>query len=171
MNNLFNICSRLVEAYDLVHDDEYDAEAVQTTIEMIEMELEEKADNFANMIKTVNGEVNVIDLEIKRLQELKHRKVNFIDSLRGYLKYAMIYADKMKFKTTLHSFSIRNTAPSVSVYDISKFQPDSEWWKPRKYDEGELNKTAIKDAINAGEVIPGAELKRGESLVIGGIKQ
>jgi hypothetical protein len=49
---------------------------------------------------------------------------------------------------------------------MEELKNHAQWWKPRKWDEGELDRTAIKKALEAGETVAGAHMRQTESLRI-----
>lgn len=51
---LYEISEQLVTMEDMLYDDTVDLETVQDTLEMINMDFEDKADNYAKIIRT-NG--------------------------------------------------------------------------------------------------------------------
>ena len=54
----------------------------------------------------------------------------------------------------------------MHITDISQVLSNEAYIKPRKYDESEINKTAVKEALLAGENVPGAELVTNLNLQI-----
>lgn len=51
---LYEISEELMTLEDMLYDDTVDQETVQDTLEMINMDFEDKADNYAKIIRT-NG--------------------------------------------------------------------------------------------------------------------
>ena len=74
----------------------------------------------------------------------------------------MITADKKKFKTNFHSFSIRKNAPSLD--NVDSFKVPDEYMVVTKT----VNRTELLKAVKANpEAFEGiASLKQTESLVI-----
>ncbi len=69
--------------------------------------------------------------------------------------------DKVKFKTDLHSFSLRNS--TKTVIDDEKLIPSTYKTEVTTY---KVDKTSIKKDILAGEVIEGVHLEENKSLQI-----
>ena len=166
MSTLFNITERLLKAYEMEMSDEYDEDIMADTIEGIELELESKADNFAWLIDHINGDLETIKKEKQRLSGLETSKKNFIRRLKVSLQGAMEATGKIKFGTAYRNFLLQNNPVSVRVSNVDELKNHIEYWKPRKWDESELNKTAIKDAIKAGVEVPGASLESSVGLRI-----
>ena len=84
--------------------------------------------------------------------------------MKSALEESMKLTGKTKFKTQLWSFGIQKNAPSVIIdaESIDKI-PD----RFIKYAEPEINKAALKEALNAGEDLKGiAHFEQSQSLRI-----
>ncbi|MCG9921342.1 siphovirus Gp157 family protein [Streptococcus suis] len=75
------------------------------------------------------------------------------------VKEAMLLTNQQKVDTGLFKLSLRKTE-SVTVFDATKLTDDFLKVKV------EPNKTEIKKAIKNGQVVSGAELTEGRSLVV-----
>ena len=107
MSNIFELTSEYRQLLTMMEDPEIDEQAVADTMEGIEMEIEQKADNYAWLIRSLDSNNEAIDKEIARLQSLKKRNTNFIGRLKENLMFCMRSTGKEKFKTALNSFGIR----------------------------------------------------------------
>ena len=107
MSNIFELTGEYRQLLAMMEDPEIDEQAVADTMEGIEMEIEQKADNYAWMIRSLDSNNEAIDKEIARLQALKKRNTNFIERLKENLMFCMRATGKEKFKTALNSFGIR----------------------------------------------------------------
>ena len=164
MSTLYELTDEYLRFLDEVDEDD---EAFIDTLESIEGEIEDKADNYAKLIKEFEAEAEKFDKESKRLADKRDAIKNKVSRMKRSLEQAMIVTGKTKFKTELFSFGIQKNTPSVvlsfddkDVAEIDKL-PD-RFVKVTKT----VNKTAIKDAINAGEDIGFAHLEQSESIRI-----
>ena len=107
MSNIFKLTNEYRQLLAMMEDPEIDEQAVADTMEGIEMEIEQKADNYAWLIRSLDSNNEAIDKEIARLQALKKRNDNFIGRLKENLMFCMRATGKEKFKTALNSFGIR----------------------------------------------------------------
>lgn len=153
---------------DLLYDEDVDQKELISMIEEMEGEIEQKADGYAKIIKTIDADIKAIEEEEDRLGQRKASLKNRVKWLRQSLEGAMRFVGKTKFKTALFSFNIQKNAPSTSIEDEKGFL---EWAKANreefvKYKDPEINKSELLVALKDGEVIPGAELKQTESLRI-----
>lgn len=158
MTTLFNLTDNYKQVYDLIAE-QGDEQALNDTLESINDALEDKADGYVAIIKTLEGDNKVIDDETKRLQQRKTTNKNGIDRLKESLKEAMETTGKTKFKTTLNSYTIANNPPSKDVVD-EKLIPKDYWVSQAP----KINSKLLLDDLKAGKEIPGAELKRTQSL-------
>lgn len=161
MASLFNLTADWQRVYDMLNDPDIPEEAVFDTIELIEMDMDDKADAYAAIITAMSGDVDVISAEEKRLNDRKRAIENRISSMKQNLYTMMQITGRTKFKTALHSFAIQKNGGAAPIVWSEKPVP-AEWLKP-----GEPNVIAIRKALEAGEELDFAALgERGESLRI-----
>lgn len=159
MPTMYEIAEQFRALSAMDGSDEELAQAIADTWESVELAFEDKAENYAKIITQVKAEADNIAAEVKRLTERQKGLKNKAQRMTETLYDAMNAAGKRKFKTTLFTFGIQNNPPSV-VVDDEKAVPDEF-----KRHEVTLDKTALKEALKAGEVA-GAHLEQGESLRI-----
>lgn len=161
---LYELTDDYMRLLDMMGDPELDPEVLKDTMEGIEGALEDKADGYAKVIKTVEGEKAAIKAEMDRLKARLTALDNSETRLKENLQQSMMMTGKVKFKTNLFSFGIQKNAPSV-VLDIVDMEDLPE--KFLRFRDPEVDKTKIKEAIKAGEDLTGiAHLEQTESLRI-----
>ena len=164
MANLYEITQDYLQILSMMEDPELDPQTLADTMEAVEGELEIKAENYAKVMKNLEADVAGIKAEIDRLSERKKTIENNIKNMKSALQMAMEATGKTKFKTELFSFSVRNNAPKV-VMDEEYIENVPERFL--KYKDPEINRTAIKEAIQDGENLEGlAHLEQSKSLTI-----
>lgn len=164
MANIYKITSDWFLVQDMMGDPELDPQTLADTLEAIEGELEVKAENYAKVMKNLEGDVAAIKAEIDRLTAKKRAIENNIKNMKATLQSVMEVTGKTKFKTDLFSFGIQKNAPSV-VIDVEDVRDIPEDYL--KFKEPEVDKTAIKAAINDGVDLTGiAHLEQKFSLRI-----
>ena len=164
MSSIYELTQDYLQILSMLEDPELDPQTLADTMEGIEGEFEIKAENYAKVIKNLEGDILAIKAEVDRLTSKKRVIENNIKNMKTSLQVAMETTGKSKFKTELFSFSIQKNAPSV-VIDEQYIEniPD----KYLKYKEPEIDKIAIKDALKKGEDLTGiAHLEQSESLRI-----
>ncbi len=159
MSTLYELTGQYMELMEMA--EEADPDVLRDTLEGIEGEIEDKADNYAKVIRTLEGQVDTIDTEISRLQSKKKAVKNSIDSIKSNLERSMIQTGKKKFKTDLFSFGIQKNPPTVSVKDESKIP--GYFWKQKA---PELDRVALKNYLKENGATEYAELVQDESLRI-----
>lgn len=156
MATLYELTGQFNHVAEMLTDEHIEQEVIIHTLESIDAAIEEKADNYAKLIKNQESDSKGIADEIKRLQARKQAKDNNIKNMKLSLQNAMNEIGKTKFKTELFSFNIQNNPVKVDIVDEDLI-PDE--FKKIKI---EYDKTAIKKAEN----VPGVELIQSESLRI-----
>ena len=149
----------------------YKAEMQQAwfdTLEGIEGEFEVKAENIACFIKQLSGELDMLKKEKAAFERRRKAKERQIEWLKTYLLTCMQKIHRVKIETGRATISIRNNAESARFESEKAFV---EWAVKNaetllRYAEPEINKTAVKIALKAGEKLPGAALERTQSITI-----
>lgn len=158
--NLYDMTAEWQEVFDMLADPEIPEDAVYDTIEMIEADMDTKADSYAKIIKSMAGEVATVDAEIKRLQERKNAMVRRSEWLKSQLEATMRITGRTKFKTALFSFNIQKNG-GVRPLEFTGDVP-AEWLKP-----GDPDTKLIREHLETFGELPFAKLgERGESLRI-----
>ena len=102
MSNLFELKDSYQQVYDLIVEQE-DEQILKDTLESINDAIEEKADGYVAVIKSLESDNNAIDEEIKRLKQRKNSNQNGVKRLKESLQEVMEQTGKEKFKTSLNS--------------------------------------------------------------------
>lgn len=160
MQTLYELTNEYMTLLEMAEDPDVDPDAFQDTLEGLEGEIEIKADGYAKIIKQLEMQMDGCANEIKRLQSVKKAYENNIQRMKDHLEASMIATGKTKFKTDLFSFGIQKN-PASLVIDDEKVIP-VEYLVIKQ----EANKSAIKEAIKAGEEFEWAHLEQTESLRI-----
>lgn len=134
---------------------------LETALQINKEQLESKSVDYCYVIKQFDAECEIIDNEIKRLQQAKKVRENTIERLKQTLSNAMRSFEVNEIKTPLVKLSFRKSE-SVIVYDTNSLP---QMFKTIKVTETP-DKTKIKDAIKAGETVVGAELVINQNLQI-----
>lgn len=159
MSTLYELTGQYLALMEIA--EEADPDILRDTLEALDGEIEEKADNCAKVIKNLEGKEDALDKEIARLQDRKRSVNNSIKSIKGNLERAMITTGKKKFKTDLFSFGIQKNPPTVQVMDEAAV-PEQFW----KQQDPVLDKKALMAFIKENGPTEYAQLTQGESLRI-----
>jgi len=120
-----------------------------------------KSESYAFITRQFNAEINIINEEVKRLQQAKKTREKAIERLKANIEMAMITFEVDKIETPLIKISFRKSE-SVEVDDINTLPA---LYKVVKVSES-ADKLKIKDAIKSGEKIEGCYLKTNRNLQI-----
>ena len=134
---------------------------LETELEITKQDLQNKGVCYGFIVKELEGNIDLIDLEIKRLNALKKPLVNSIDRLKNNLSQAMQMFEVTELKTPLLKINFRKSE-SVEIEDIGLL--DSNFIKTTITKTAD--KVAIKDAIKSGENVQGAVLVTNQNLQI-----
>ncbi|MBE0436470.1 MAG: siphovirus Gp157 family protein [Methylomicrobium sp.] len=166
MNNLtlYTLSQNYIEALDFLSDPDLDLpiEAVNDTLEGLEGELQDKAVNVAKFLRNMEATAEAIknaEAEMARRRKALESRVKW---LKDYLKGSMEYTGITKIECPYFKLAIQKNPPAVAILNEdaipSEFKEQVITWK--------IDKTAIKEAIKAGQKVPGAELVNGTRLAI-----
>jgi len=138
---------------------ETDEQCYRDTKESIMFELAEKSTNIVAILTDIQGDVQKIDNEIKRLQELKKAKVANQEKLKKMVTWAMQEMNLKKVDTALGVLRLRKSE-QVIIEDAGKI--------PAKFitikQEELIDKMGIKAALKNGETILGARIQENSNL-------
>ncbi len=140
-----------------------DVQCVMDTLESVELEFQDKADNIIKLIKNLEAEAKAIDEEKKRLDKRSKSLNSNVANLKDYLFKEMKRLEKGKVKTDLFTVSIRKNPPKLVVSDENKI-PNEFWIVKTEVDNSKLKEAIKFDEDKFKEL--GIELIQGESLSI-----
>ena len=158
---LYEIDQALEEALNRVIVDEETGEVIvdpdMDRIAELQMERDKKIEGVCRYIKNAAAEAKAIADEIKRFTARKKVLENQAERAKGYVEYALAGE---KFETPTVSVTYRTTK-SIVVDELSEIPEEF-----LRYKEPEADKVAIKNAIKAGQTVPGAHEEETKSMTI-----
>ena len=164
MSTLYELTGNYITLMDMLDDPEVDPITLMDTLDAVEGELDEKAENYGRIIRNLEAEAKALKEEADRLSRRKKTIDNNIDSLKKRLQLSMELTGKDSIDTPLFKFRLQKNAPSV-VVDLDDLQDMPMEYLT--YHEPTVNKTALKDALKAGLDLEGiAHLEQSQSLRI-----
>ena len=161
---LYEISEELMTLEDMLYDDTVDQETVQDTLEMINMDFEDKADNYAKIIRTMDASIKALKDEEQRLSGRRKALEERQKWLKDTLEANMRYTGKMKFKTPLFSFSIQKNGglePLVITGELEDIPGRYLSQQPPIPDNMKIRKLLEEQPVEWAHLEP-----RGESLRI-----
>ena len=155
---LYEIDNAILDCIDLETGEVIDTER----LDALNMERDAKIENVACWIKDLRAENEAIKSEKQKLDSRRKVNENKIESLMGWLNYAL---NGTKFKTGKCAISFR-TSESVEVTEEGLEALMKEHDELLTYKAPEPNKTAIKQALKDGLTVAGVELVRNTNVII-----
>lgn len=141
---------------------EHGHEHVKDTLDAVEMEFNDKAQNILSLTNDMDFHISAIDTEIKRLQTKKSAIKNRSESLRDYLRDNMERTGIDKISCDLFSITLCKPTKTVAIDDIDSLPDD--------YVNVETNvkpdKKKILADLKSGVDIPGSRLEDGKSRLL-----
>ncbi len=97
--------------------------AIQDTMDGIKGEFEVKADSIVMPRRNIEGDIDAIEKEVDRLNELKRIKKNTVGQLSDYLRQNMEAADIKSIKRPLFTITLA-LSPEKVIVDNEQIVPD-----------------------------------------------
>lgn len=163
---LYEIKNEYLQLLELIEQGEIPEEAIADTLQSVEGDINEKIDNIACFIKSLNAEAQAIKEEAKALNERAKAKENKAETLKSYIYDTMKEIEKDKIETSRNILSIRKSPASVYLDDefIGWAIGNADYLL--KYQDPTADKKAIADILKQGKELPHASLRQGENLQI-----
>lgn len=158
---LYELTENYNNIMDLIENADIPTEIIESALNEISEEIEEKSENIAKVIKSLEVEIEGFKQEERRLAEKRKPLESKIKSLKSYIEDSMRMINKLKFKSRLFSFNIQNNAPSVNILNGSTI--------PKQYfieQQPVLDKRKLLADLKEGLKVEGAEVQQTSSLRI-----
>lgn len=142
-------------ALEMAETDE-ERETALAQLDGIDEDYTTKAAGYAMATKNLDGQIDAIDAEIKRLTALKKRRTRDREDLFNRMKNSMIETGKTTVETPIGSWKIGKGRESVQIIDAAKVPKEF-----LVYADPTVSKTAVMDWYKeTGEVVPGTDIVR-----------
>lgn len=163
--NLYQLTSNYMQIIEL--SNQLDEETFWDTLESIEEPLAMKMANYVKVIRSIEGDIEMIDKETKRLTELKASKNNTISRLKQTLLDSVEIVGEVNPKTGgkklvvkddpfVKSIYTQKNPPSVQVLEEDEIPEDYKVKQPDKVDS-----KAILAAYKEDIEVPGVVINQG----------
>lgn len=157
---LYELTGQFLQVNEMAVNGEIDEETMQGTLEAIECEIEEKAENYAKVIRNLESDIEALKKEEERLYERRKTIENNIKRIKKNLENCMIAVDKKKFKTDLFSFNIQKNVPALVIDNKNSIPAEYLIQQEPKVDTANLKKYLKENKADF------AHLEQSESLRI-----
>jgi len=162
MISLYEMAQQYEDMKAIAETFEDDTGIMQEALDNIQDKIDTKAENIAKFIKSLEAERDCFKAERERLEKKERSINNKINWLKNYLLAELQKLNISKVKGKILSLVIKKNPVSVLVKD-EKIIPENYFIINTTR---QVSKTAIKEAIENGQVVPGAELTQTISLKI-----
>ena len=120
----------------------------------------EKRDKMGNCLAWLEGQAELLRGKEKQLADRRRRLEKFSEALRSSLHQQMLDWGVKKVEGQEFSFTVKKNPPKVQILNEDAIPPEFMSYSPV------INKSAIKDALEDGKEVPGAELVQSTRLDI-----
>ena len=162
--SLYEISTVYRQFMDLVELEEIPEEAIADTLEGIQGDFNDKADNIACVIKNLNAEAEAIKTEMSILDSRMKAKRNRANNLKQYLAAAMQKIGANKLETARNCLSFRKSTQLVIEDEINFMQKHADLCKSEI--KITIPKADITKLLKSGQVITGARLVEKQNLQV-----
>ena len=139
------------------------------TLSGIEEEFEVKAENIGAYVKALTAAAKDLKAEEDTLSKRRRAKEKQAEWLKKYLLESMQSIGRKKIDRPMAVLSVKNCPESVKFQDEKAFVDacmNSGHDEYLRYKEPEINRSAVKEALQAGQKIEGASLIRTQTISI-----
>lgn len=151
----------IVLAESIIDNDGVLTEEMEKALQINREQLETKGQCYGFIVRQLEAEQDIIDLEITRLQALKSSRGKTVDRLKETLTKAMDLYEIEKLETPTLKISFRKSE-SVEIENESLLDEQFIVTKTT----ASPDKAKIKEAIKNGEFVVGATIKQNKNIQI-----
>jgi Siphovirus Gp157 len=161
-STLYDINARYMQALDAATDPESDLspDLFTDTLQGIEGEAEDKLKAVIAYSRNLEVEAEAIKDALDAMKSRLDAKRKRSQWLKDYAKESMMILGKSKLEWPEFAARIQANPPAVEIIDPQKIPDDFK----AEVVEVKIDKKAISERLKAGEYVPGAVLRQGESL-------
>lgn len=164
MTALYELAHSYRDAADKLADLDLDEQTIEDTLESLSGDLEVKATNTAMVVRNIEAMAAAIKDAEAQMAARRKALENRATRVRDYLLANMMVSGIQTIECPYFKLSVRDNPASVEVYEPGLIpatfmrQPEPPPPSP--------DKTAIKEALKAGQDVPGCKLTVGKRLDI-----
>ena len=142
-------------------DAEMDAAEMIDALDCVWDSIKDKAEGYAKAIRNFEADIAGIEAEYERLGAMMKARKNAVALMKDRLRAAMDAVGEDHIDTPIGRWSIRTGPWSVQITDEAMIPQQFRIPQPDKIDRAGISK-AFR---TTGEIVPGTEMTRGESLM------
>lgn len=164
MANLYELMGEYEVLQKMVDDEGVAADAVAAYLDRLDESkgsLRDKVDNICRVLKNLDGDIDAIKKEEKRLKARRQARENNVEKLREWVFSSMSILEVQEIKTDVFTVSVVNGREKVVIVDESKIPED--FWKVKRDPDTKKLMDAYKED---GEIVAGVDIIRPKQLRI-----
>ena len=162
---LYTVADRYLQDLEKLSDLDLPEEVVRDTIEGLQGDMQEKCTNVAAFIRNTEALAEQIKQAEATMAARRKALENRADRIRQYLLENMQRTGISKIESPWFKIALSKNPPSVVVDDEDTLKfAHPEFVKVVTTES--LDKTAIKEAIKAGQIVEGARLVQADRVTI-----
>lgn len=164
MSHLYEIVRHRAEFERLAESGEIDPQVIVDTLESLDGELNDKAISIAQFTRNLDATAQAVREAGKAMLERAARLEKRAQSIRDYMLFQLQFAQVTKIECPWFVIQVKKNPPAVVIDDEAaipeafKVQPEPPPPRP--------DKAKIRDALKAGEEVPGARLVQSERVEV-----
>lgn len=162
--NLYDIAREYRDTAAKLADLDLDEQTLADTLESMAGDLEAKATNTAFVIRNIEAHAAAIKDAEAQMAARRKAAENRAARLKDYLLANLIVAGVQKVECPYFKLAVRDNPLAVEIYEPGLVP--AEYMRQKPPPPPEPDKAAIKDALKAGQDVPGAKLTQGKRLEI-----
>lgn len=162
MMNLYELSQAYLNVLNMSDDAEMDDQYIKDTLELLDSEIHDKADNYVRLIKTLEGECLMLNKLLEETQKKFTKKAKLIDYLKSNLMFTMNALDEKEIKTKFANVKVVKNGGFAPI-EIDEANVPIDYMK-QTY---EIDRQKIRKDIENGKQLTFAHInERGEHLAI-----
>lgn len=153
---LYQLTGELLELLSMADDPDVDDQILADTLEALEGDFDKKVEDCCKARQEIIARAEIVKAESKRLADKAAALTKSADSIFSYLEKEMTKAGKKEVKSDLFKIKFKKNPAKVVIADgvkVADLDPQFIRWK-----DPEIDKTAVKEALKAGEELDFAKL-------------
>lgn len=151
----------LLDTVDLCETPEKRAECEAEIDRTMKLQLK-KVDDFNRYLTHLENQAALCDKEADRIKTLQRVLERYVERLEAYAVHVMEELNVKKLEGDTSQLRLRHNAPAVEITNEEQVPDKFKIIVPHV----SLDRQAIKKALNAGEEVPGADLRFGRVTLL-----
>lgn len=164
MAALYELAHDYRTAADKLADLDLDPQTIEDTLESLSGDLEVKATNTAFLIRNLEATAAAIKDAEAAMAARRKALENRAARIKDYVLANMMVAGIQKIECPHFRLAVRDNPAAVEVYEPGLIP--AEFMRQPEPPPPAVDKTAIKEALKAGQEVPGCKLTVGKRLEI-----